>query len=165
MHRFKRHLNHSSTNLWRIIAQGFYPHDPINFTPREAADHQFNEPALFILQEANPPKDIMHLRSFTVAKEAWQHVISIYKGIASIRNSNFEVVQDEADEFAMIEDEEPRELYRRLTTLVVSLRDQGSKDTDDNCIKCKFLKAVMPYHKAMSSVIRQKPDFPHLVLK
>ena len=26
-------------------------------------------------------------------------------------------------------------------------------------IKRKFLKAMMPYHKAMSSVIRQRPDF------
>ena len=62
---FKRHLNHSSTNLWRIIEQGFYPHDPSNFTPREAADHQFNESALFILQEAIPLEDIAHLRPFT----------------------------------------------------------------------------------------------------
>ena len=66
----------------------------------------------------------------------------------------YEVVQDEADEFAMKEDEEPRELYRRLTTLAVSLQDHGSKDTDDNWIKRKFLKAMMPYHKAMSSIIR-----------
>ena len=48
-------------------------------------------------------------------------VVSRYKGSASIQRSNYEVVQDEADEFAMNEDEEPRELYRRLTTLVVSL--------------------------------------------
>ena len=39
VYRFKRHLNHVNTNLWRIIEQGFYPHDPSNFTPREAADH------------------------------------------------------------------------------------------------------------------------------
>ena len=68
-------------------------------------------------------------------------------------------MQDEADEFAMKEDEEPRELYQRVTKLAVSLRDHGSKDTDDNWIKRKFLKAMMPYHKAMSSVIRQRPDF------
>jgi len=144
VYRFKRHLNHSSTNLWRIIEQGFYPHDPSNLNPREATDHQFNESALFILQEAIPPEDIAHLHPFTVAKEAWQHVVSIYKGSASIQRSNFEVVQDEADEFAMNEDEEPRELYRRLTTLAVSLRDHGSKDMDDNWIKRKFLKAMIP---------------------
>ena len=39
VYRFKRHLNHVNTNLWRIIEQGFYPRDPSNFTPREAADH------------------------------------------------------------------------------------------------------------------------------
>ena len=85
-----------------------------------------------------------------MAKEAWQHVVSLYKGSSSIQRSNYEVVQDEADEFAMNEDEEPRVLYRRLTTLAVSLRDHGSKDTDGNWIKRKFLKAMMPCHKAMS---------------
>ena len=85
--------------------------------------------------------------------------MSLYRGSASIQRSNYEVVQDEADEFAMKEDEEPRELYRRVTKLAVSLRDHGSKDMDDNWIKRKFLKAMMPYHKAMSSVIRQRPDF------
>src|SRR5215216_3519255 len=159
VYRFKHHLNHVNTNLWRIIEQGFYPHDPSNFTPREAADNQVNESALFIIQDAIPFEDIAHLRPFTVAKEAWQHIVSIYKGSARIQRSNYEVVQDEADEFAMNEDEEPRELYRRLTTLVVSLRDHGSKDTDDNWIKRKFLKAMMPYHKAMSFVIRQRLDF------
>ena len=61
VYRFKRHLNHSSTNLWRIIEQGFYPHDPSNFTPREAADNQFKESALFIIQDAIPPEDIAHV--------------------------------------------------------------------------------------------------------
>ena len=54
------------------------------------------------------------------------------------------MVQDEADEFAMREDEEPRELFRRVTKPAVSLRDHGSKDTDDNWIKRKFLKVMMP---------------------
>ena len=33
VYRFKRHLNHVNTNLWRIIEEGFYPHDPSNSTP------------------------------------------------------------------------------------------------------------------------------------
>ncbi|XBI50024.1 hypothetical protein VPH35_113499 [Triticum aestivum] len=83
----------------------------------------------------------------------------MYRGSDRIQRSNYEVVQDEADEFAMKEDEEPRELFRRVTKLAVALRDHGSKDTDDNWIKHKFLKAMMPYNKAMSSIIRQRPDF------
>ena len=121
VYHFKRHLNHVNTNLWRIIEEGFYLHDPSNFTPREAADNQFNENALFIIQDAIPPEDLPHLRPFTLAKDAWHCVVSLYRGSASIQCSNYEVVQDEADEFAMKEDEEPRELYRRVTKLAVSL--------------------------------------------
>ena len=62
VYHFKRHLNHVNTNLWRIIEEGFYPHDRSNFTPREAADNQFNENALFIIQDAIPPEDLAHLR-------------------------------------------------------------------------------------------------------
>ena len=60
-------------------------------------------------------------------KEAWHHVVSIYKGSASIQLSNYEVVQDEADEFAMKEDEQPRELYRRLTTLASHSEIMGER--------------------------------------
>ena len=69
----------TSPNIWRIIEEGFYPHDRSNFTPREAADNQFNENALFIIQDAIPPEDLAHLRPFTVAKDAWRHVVSLYR--------------------------------------------------------------------------------------
>jgi hypothetical protein len=59
----------------------------------------------------------------------------------------------------MNEDEDPCELYQRLKALAVSRRDHGSKDTDDSWIKRKFLKAIMPFNKSMSSMIRQIPDF------
>ena len=58
VYRFKRHLNHVNTNLWRIIEEGFHPHDPSNFTPREAADNQFNEmqfhPKIFLIFGPSP---------------------------------------------------------------------------------------------------------------
>ena len=37
--RIKAHLNHSKTQLWRIINLGYYPHDPRNLTPREEVDN------------------------------------------------------------------------------------------------------------------------------
>ena len=86
-----------NTNLWRIIEEGFYPHDRSNFTPREVVDNQLNENALFIIQEAIPPEDLPHLRPYSLAKDAWHQVASLYRGSASIQRSNYEVVQDEAD--------------------------------------------------------------------
>ncbi|KAI5014829.1 hypothetical protein ZWY2020_056219 [Hordeum vulgare] len=158
----KSHLNHISTNLWRIIEQGYYPHDPSNLTPREEADNQYNHSALFILQSVVPPEDLPHLCPITLAKDCWEHIMVFYKGSSSIQRSNYEMVLDKADEFVMKEDEDPRDLYRRVTAIAVALKDQGSKDVDDTWIKHKFLKAIMPFNKAMSSVIRQRPDFHSL---
>ena len=59
----------------------------------------------------------------------------------------------------MKEDEDLRDLYRRVTAIAVALKDHGSKDVDHTWVKRKFLKAIMPFNKAMSSVIRQRPDF------
>ena len=61
VYHFERHLNHVNTNLWRIIEEGLYPHGRSNFTPREAVDNQFNENALFIVQDAILPEDLPHL--------------------------------------------------------------------------------------------------------
>ena len=88
----KSHLNHNSTNLWRIIEEGYYPHDPSNLTPREDADNQYNHSALFILQSAVPPEDLPHLRPFTLAKDCWEHIMVMYKGSSSIQRSNYEVI-------------------------------------------------------------------------
>src|SRR3990170_1803292 len=75
-------------------------------------------------------------------------------GLSSILQNQLRVALD-----ALTEDEDPRDLYWRVTTLAVALQDRGSKDTDDTWIKSKFLKAIMPFNKGMSSVIRQRPDF------
>ena len=64
-------------------------------------DNQFNENALFIIQDDILPEDLPHLRPHAMAKDAWHCIVSLYRGIESIQHSNYEVVQDEADEFAM----------------------------------------------------------------
>ena len=74
------------------------------------------------------------------------------------------MVLDEPDEFVMNEDEDPRDLYWRLKTLVVALLDHGSKDTNENCIK-----RISQGHYAIQQghVLRDssKAGFPHLVFK
>ena len=90
-------------------------------TPREEVDNQLNHSALFILQAAMHPEELHNLHPFTIVKDAWAHINSLFKGSSGIQRSNFEVVLDEADESVINEDEDPRELYRRLTILAVSL--------------------------------------------
>ncbi len=48
-------------------------------------------------------------------------------GSSSTQRSNYEVVLDKADEFVMKEDEDPRDLYRRVTAIAVALKDHDAE--------------------------------------
>jgi hypothetical protein len=65
-------------------------------------------------------------------------------GNLSFQQSKFDVIQDEANEFVMNENDTPEKHFGRLTTLVVSMRDHGSKDMDGS--------SAMSFAKNMSSI-------------
>ena len=88
----------------------------------------------------------------------------LYKGSSSIQRSNYEVILDKADEFVMKEDEDPRDLYRRVTAIAVALKDHGSKDVDDTWVKRKFSKpsclSTKPCHLSFISGQTFTPCLP-----
>ena len=55
----RSHVSRSSTELWRIIEDGFKPQDPKNLTRREVVDMQLNATALHMIQRALTPKDCL----------------------------------------------------------------------------------------------------------
>lgn len=57
------HVRSSSTELWRIIKEGFKPHDPENLARREVVDDQLNTTALHMIRLAVTPKDRAHIRT------------------------------------------------------------------------------------------------------
>jgi hypothetical protein len=46
----KSHISSSSAHLWRVIQNGFAPHDPHNLTGREEVDEQLNATAKHLIQ-------------------------------------------------------------------------------------------------------------------
>jgi hypothetical protein len=64
------HVRSSSTELWRIIKEGFKPHDPNNLSRRDVVDDQLNATALHMIHMAVSPKDRTHIRTLKTAKEA-----------------------------------------------------------------------------------------------
>ena len=58
----------------------------------------------------------------------------------------------------MLEDETPEELYRRTVELGNQLRDFGRDEIPDDWIKRKFVKAITPFEKTLSTSIRTRAD-------
>jgi hypothetical protein len=92
-------------------------------------------------------KDKAFVRSITSAKEAWDALTDLFIGNTSIQESKFDEVHNEADNFAMMDGEDPQELHRRLSALQVKLIDLGSTQCDGKWMKRKFIQAILPFMK------------------
>ncbi|KAK1616250.1 hypothetical protein QYE76_021767 [Lolium multiflorum] len=139
------YLKCTSTELWRIIEEGYSPRDPKNLTRREAVDDQLNVTAINMIHMAVTPKDRAHIRSLKTAKEAWNKLDKIFLANESIQSSRFDEVNNMAENFVMNEGESPEEMYRCLIALAVQMQDLGATFVDDLWIKKKFYNALLPW--------------------
>ena len=69
---------------------------------------------------------------------------------------------DRSENFVMQEDETPEELYRRTVELANQLRDFGKEEISDEWVKRKFVKAITPFEKTLSTSIRTRSDYNSL---
>ena len=65
------HMNSACIDLWRIVQEGFYVHDPSKLSRREVVDKQLNATALHMIHVAVGEKYLAHIQHLTTAKEAW----------------------------------------------------------------------------------------------
>jgi hypothetical protein len=86
----KSHISSSSTHLWRVIQNGFAPHDPLNLTKREEVDEQLNVTAKHLLQQAMSDTHAAHINNLSTAKEVWDYLTMLFIGNESIRSSKFD---------------------------------------------------------------------------
>src|SRR3954464_8014871 len=161
-YRMKRHLRGSSEELWRIVQEGFHPYDRHNMTPREYRDNSINSHALVVIGNGLKPEQENLVRKCETTKECWYLLERTLMGSASIRSSKFDKVQDQADNFVRNEGESSKDVHRRLVALANDMTDHGSKDTDDDWVKRKFISAMLLYKEHLTQVIRQRPDFRDL---
>ncbi|KAK1663545.1 hypothetical protein QYE76_051704 [Lolium multiflorum] len=149
----------ASTELWRIIEEGYSPRDPRNLTRREVVDDQLNTTAINMIHMAVTPKDRAHICSLKTAKAAWDKLDKLFLGNESIQSSRFDEVNNMADNFFVIEGESPEEMYRRLIALAVQMKDLGATFVDDHWIKQKFYNTLLPYEEVKLTSIRQNASF------
>ena len=148
------HMSASCTALCRSVVHGFHPHDASNLTPREDTESQLNKTALNIIQKAIPREHVTPIRACKTAKEAWDSLDTLFQGNESIQSSKYDVAIDKSENFVMLEDETPKELYRRTIELANQLRDFGKEEIIDEWIKRKFVKAITTFEKTLSTSIQ-----------
>jgi hypothetical protein len=157
----RSHINFVSIELWRIIEQGFHPSskDLKNLQPWELIDKQLNASALHLIHMSLSEKDKAFVRNITSAKDAWDALANLFIGNKSIQESKYDEAHNEADNFAMLDGEIPKEFHRRLSALQVKLIDLGSTQCDGKWMKRKFIQALLPFIKDTVNSIKGDANF------
>jgi hypothetical protein len=135
--KMKSYLNSSSIELWRIVVEGYKPHNPNGLSRREVVDCQLNATALYMIQQAVSEDDRPYIEKATTAKDAWDILAEVFLGSSSMRQNKFQEVSNKAEGFYMEDGEHHRDMYRRLKAFAISFRDLGATYVDDDWIKRK----------------------------
>jgi hypothetical protein len=157
----RSHINFVSIELWRIIEQGYNPtsKDLNNLLPWELIDKQLNASSLHLIHMSLSEKDKAFTRNITSAKDAWDALTNLFIDNESIQESKYDEAHNDADNFAMLDDESPKELHRRLSALQVKLTDLGSTQCDWKWMKRKFIQALLPFFKDTVNSIKGNANF------
>ncbi|KAM0887545.1 hypothetical protein ACQ4PT_028956 [Festuca glaucescens] len=115
-----------------------------------------------MIQQAVGPKDLAYIRTYTTAKEAWDGLSEIFVGSESMKRNKYSALQNQAEGFMRLPNEDHQEMYRRLLTIVDAFANVGSKHIDDFWIKDKYIDAIMPYEPIDVKSLLGRESYPKL---
>src|SRR3954471_15559866 len=93
------------------------------------------------------------------AKEIWDTLREIFEGDISVKRSRLALLKTEVNMFVRKDGETVDQVFRRLKSIVLDLRNFGCTWEDDNFIKDKFMCAMILTDETMVTMIHQRMDF------
>src|SRR3954466_7705539 len=156
------HVRSASTQLWWIILRGHHPEDPSSLSPREEVDEPLNDIACHMLLRAVPDDYQDSIALLKTAKEIWGTLREIFEGDVSVQRSRLALLKTEVNMFVRKDGETADQVFRRLKSIVLDLRNYGCTWADDNFIKDRFLCAMILTDETMVTMIYQRMDFDQL---
>src|SRR3954471_15349232 len=156
------HVRSASTQVWWVILRGHHPEDPSSLSPREEVDEQLNDIACHMLRRAVPEDYQDSIALLKTAKEIWDTLCEIFEGDISVQRSRLAILKTEVNMFVRKDGESADQVFRRLKSIVLDLRNYGCTWADENFIKDKFLNAMILTDDTMVTMIHQRMDFDQL---
>src|SRR3954464_2044665 len=153
------HVRSASTQVWWVILIGHHPEDPSSLSPREEVDDQLNDIACHMLRRAVPEDYQDSIALLKTAKEIWDTLCEIFEGDVSVQRSRLAILKTKVNMFVRKDGESADQVFRRLKSIILDLRNYGCTWADENFIKDKFMCAMILTDDTMVTMIHQRMDF------
>jgi hypothetical protein len=115
-----------------------------------------------MIQQAMGEDDRPYIENDTTTQSAWNTLVQGFLGNASMRSNKYEEVRNQAEGFLMEEGEDHQDMYRLLKALAITFINLGVSHTDDDWVKRKYIKAIMPFEVADLKTLKNKHNYDQM---
>ena len=125
-------------------------------------DDQLNASACHMLRKAVIPEYKDSIALLKTAKEIWDTLQDIFEGDDSVQRSRLAMLKQDINLFIKKDGETVDQVYQRLKSIVLDLRNFGCTWANDDFIKDKFMGAMILTDSTMVTMIFERPDYEKL---
>jgi hypothetical protein len=98
------------------------------------------------------------------AKDIWDTLQRAHEGSKPMKKAKRQFIEGQLDRFAMLDDEEPQEMYNQLKKLVNKVRAYGSRRPGGSRVIDRMLWAYTIKDTTVISLIQWDPTFKKMTL-
>jgi hypothetical protein len=98
------------------------------------------------------------------AKDIWDTLQRAHEGSKPMKKAKRQLIEGQLDRFAMLDDEEPQEMYNQLKKLVNKVRAYGSRRRGGSRVIDRMLWAYTIKDTTVISLIQWDPTFKKMTL-
>ena len=81
------------------------------------------------------PNEFNRISHFTIAKEAWQILVTTYEGTKKVKDTKLQMLTTRFEELKMSEDESFNSFYDKLNEVVIGKFNLGEKMEDPKIVR------------------------------
>ena len=161
--------------IWEIITEGSKAPTTMNEdgteTPKKLAEYtkadkemvSLNARAKNVLYCALGPTEFNRVAGCRTAKEIWDKLAITHEGTKQVRETRISILMHDYEMFRMIDGETVAKMFDRLQDIVNPLMKMG-KTFEENDIKWKILRSVLPVYQSKVDAIEENPNFYELTV-
>lgn len=160
-----------SQDLWEIVSDCFEePSDSEKalYTPQQKIElkeiHKKDQRALFLIYAGMDKETFTKISSATSSKEAWNSLVTIFKGVERVRKIRLQTLRGEFEEIKMTENESISDYFTRLLSNVNQQKQIGEKIEDYKVVE-KVLRSCNKKFNHVLPAIEESKDIDKLSIE
>jgi hypothetical protein len=165
-HEMKVHLILLNSSVWKVVCTcvDFWEEGE---TPdcNQLQQIHYNAQASNMLLSSLEKDEYDHVDGLEKSNEIWETLRMFHEGSRPVRKAKIEMLEGQLDQFVMLFDEIPQEMYNRMKLMINNVRAYGSKKCANKLMVQRLLRAYTIRDTTLVSIIRSDLNLKRMTLE